>query len=209
MAKGYGDIGKMVLEQKRLKLDQEKLKFERHRLTLDDYKTTLDRFKAEVDAQKPYVEGVMRFAELAVRSLLILNGGAALALLAFAGNTAARGGIDLLGRVAPVITIFSIGAALGVTTACGAYLAQALFMEAKTNPRLQIVAMGFRYASVLCGCISLMLFLWGMHRSSTAFQPSDAPVILSQAGHVSRWLPKEVGSQLCRRTSFSCPQTEP
>jgi hypothetical protein len=103
---------------------------------------------------KESFEATMRFAELAVRSLLILNGGAALGLLTFASNQNKNGSAPI--NYTDAVWLFGIGAALAVLTAGLAYLAQYFFThenddwKKKTANTLQIgavvawlVSMGF------------------------------------------------------------------
>ena len=66
----------------RATLDEERLALERHRADLDRYRAQLEFQNSQ---RRPMFEAVIRFAEMTVRSLLILNGVAALALLTFAG----------------------------------------------------------------------------------------------------------------------------
>lgn len=81
------------------------------RLFTDRYNAITERHKADVDAWKSGFDAVITFAELAVKSLLLLCGGAAVALLSFAGNRGATGQASL-DAYATAVALF--GGAAGV-----------------------------------------------------------------------------------------------
>ena len=93
------------LEKKRRHHEWERLKLEHYRVTHE--------------AKRPYVEAVFRFSDLAVRSLLILNGGAALAILGFASRELSSN--KSASAFAPVCFLFGLGSALAVACAGLAY----------------------------------------------------------------------------------------
>ena len=59
-------------------MDQE---FRQLQLRQEDTRLQLEQLKATFDRQKPLFDATIKFAEIAIRSLLLLNGGAVLALL--------------------------------------------------------------------------------------------------------------------------------
>ena len=64
------------LETARLAIEEARLEVERQRLAVEQQ-------RIRVEAYTPGLEGIIKFAEICIRSLLILNGGSALALLSF------------------------------------------------------------------------------------------------------------------------------
>jgi hypothetical protein len=106
-----------------------------------------------------------RFADLTVRSLLILNGGAALALLTFATGKSGAG--DVSGALATAVALFGTGAWLSVATVALAYFAQRAFVE--IEPEEARLRRGKRYSrcAIAAGLASLFVFGVGMYAAST------------------------------------------
>ncbi len=104
------------------------LKFlhEAHRLELDRAKLETEKAKLQSEAARPSFDAVIRFAELAIRSLLLLSGGAAVALLSFAGNRGATGK-ESLDAYAWAVMLFGGSASGSVLTAGLSYLGQSCF----------------------------------------------------------------------------------
>jgi hypothetical protein len=132
------------LDERRLKIETERLHIERYRVY------ELEQYRAKQDARRPALDLQAKLAEATVRTLVLLNGGAAVALLAFGRETAT------LKAVAPSLLWFAVGAALGAATAGVGYLAQTLMLEAPASnagPVLRGVAV---LAAVLSGCAFLV-----------------------------------------------------
>ena len=110
----------------------------------------------------------MKFAELSVRSLLILNGGAALALLAFTANTGGSSAADLLVQYGHAIWCFGLGACLAVFVAGLAYLSQTLMAEAAHGTTWNRVGQYLRVAAAMAWLTSLTLFASGIWIASAA-----------------------------------------
>lgn len=134
---------------------------EQYRLAVESYKLELDRYKAENDASKPAVEGIFKFAELTLRSLLILNGGSALGLLTFAASSFKNGGSTSL-QLGPPLLCFGAGAALSVCTAGISYLAQVAFVEFADKDGRSQVGRWLRRLAILTATASLAAFAGGM-----------------------------------------------
>jgi hypothetical protein len=71
--------------------DVARLQIEAYRAEIERAKTDLLRYSATLERHRPGFEAVIRFADITIRSLLLLNGGSALALLSFAGAAASHG----------------------------------------------------------------------------------------------------------------------
>jgi hypothetical protein len=140
----------------RATLDQERLELEKHRADLDRYRAKLD---TETNQRRPMFEAVIRFAEMSVRSLLILNGGAALALLTFATSAALRGGT--LGFKTALLA-FGAGAALSVVTAAFSYLAQSYYAVSEGQDQAHKLGQIFRHAGMICAVLGLAAFFAGV-----------------------------------------------
>lgn len=141
------DKQKLLIEQRKLELERDRLKNEEKR--------------TEIERQRPFNEGLFKFADLSVRSLLILNGGAAIGLLTFAASASKNDSIAT-SSLASCVIWFASGAALSVTTAALSYLAQVKFQEtphSKWGPWLR------RFAC-LSFAFSLGFFMWGMWQAS-------------------------------------------
>lgn len=113
---------------------------------------------------KESFEATMRFAELAVRSLLILNGGAALGLLTFASNQSKNGGAPI--DYADAILFFGVGAALSVLSAGLSYLAQCYFTRENGNWQTKAGHV-LRGVAIVAWLVSIALFIFGV-RAATA-----------------------------------------
>jgi hypothetical protein len=79
---------------------------------------------------------VARYGELAIRSLLILSGGAVLAVLAFAGNAASQGpqhAASYLGAYGPALICFGFSSLFAVIAPALAYVSSADIQTAITT----------------------------------------------------------------------------
>lgn len=154
------------LEQARLQLEQKQLEFEGERLRIYDV--------------APFAETAVGFAHLAVKSLLLLNGGAAVALIAFAGHLLSgseKGSLQLsaLGQSA---LLFGCGAAAGAIVAVFAYFTQYCYGEAleaqyqKNEKRANCMwERGARchWTAVLAALSGAALFIAGLVKTSHQF----------------------------------------
>lgn len=122
-------------------------------------------------------EPVFRFAEIALRSLLLLNGGAAISLLTFAGNAERLGLGGKAGVLGNMALSFGAGAALAVLTALLAYLTQHSYAsfepkgpkseQTRANRRGNLL----RWIAVCVAFLSWGAFLLGMVLAQGLFTP--------------------------------------
>lgn len=143
-----------------------RLELDKRRLHLERYRARLEQHRVHHDIRKPYVESGIRFADVTVRSLLILNGGAALALLAFAGNTATKTNIEYLPKLAPALQLFGWGATLSVATPALSYLAQMLLLRPSSGWKWEL-GVGLRIIAILSAAASLVMFFMGIQRAAS------------------------------------------
>jgi hypothetical protein len=68
-----------------------RVELERYRADLERYRADLEKWKVIVESRRPMFEAAMRYAELAIRSLLLVAEGAAIALAGFAGHALGSG----------------------------------------------------------------------------------------------------------------------
>lgn len=139
---------RLEVEKRRLALEEARLKYEPQRLS----------FEAETKFGVVSFESTIKFADIAIRSLLVLNGGAALAILSFAAHGFKQEGHSALSQS---VLIFGIGAACSVLTAGLAYLAQSLFGHRYNKAGYFAQALG-----VAVALMSLVAFFAGMMEAS-------------------------------------------
>ena len=109
---------------------------------------------------------VITAGQAAVRSSLILNGAAAVAVLAFIGHLAKDQG-DKVPLFAGCLLIFSLGALAIVMTAGFTYLSQ--WLESSSIDRLRYTAQGMNYVAIVLGFGSHIIFLCGLLWTFEAF----------------------------------------
>jgi hypothetical protein len=153
----------------------------KHELQRDDAKRAHDT-SAEFHAYTN--KAAMDGASLALRTLIVINGGAAIAILTFLGGVASKDKSDFtkVGAVADTIQYFAIGVALALVGMALAYFTN-YFMAAvegakrriwehpylKETPRskqLRKLNIGFHVAAFLAASVSLILFVVGMFAAS-------------------------------------------
>lgn len=122
--------------------------------------------EATVLAQMEGFRGTINFATLAIKSLILVNGAAAIALLTFVGHLWAG---DPNGLAAPRLAhelkcsfiLFGAGVGTGVLCAGLSYLAQAFFVERIPHNGRNWCGEIFRALAVLSAVASFGAFLWG------------------------------------------------
>jgi Kef-type K+ transport system membrane component KefB len=104
--------------------------------------------------------------------MMLVNGGAAVALLAFLGNLATRSGSSAnIIAFAGSMHIFVIGVFLAAVAYATTYFSQLFYGgEKKWQQR---TGLGFHIVTGLVGASSLIAFLWGAHAAYQAFVAFD------------------------------------
>ena len=165
------DFDRLKAETERARVD-----LDRERVELDRRRVELEHYKAVNDAGKPAVEALFRFADLTVRSLLVMNGGAALGLLTFAANTGKIGGVDAQ-VMANGVWWFAIGAALSVATAASSYLAQVAYLELmRSDGKASRIGEALRVCAILLAVASWLSFAIGMWVATSQMQAQPPAV---------------------------------
>lgn len=187
---------KLALAQNQFEHERER---DRKQLELDLQKLGIEHVKVNRDSQKSSRDAVIKFAEVGIRSLLILNGGAALSLLAFVGHgSSAPGSKFVPADWAAVFACFAIGAAFAVITAGLSYLAQVISFDlprrapefvrrwAPTATRANVFGW-FRNAAIGASVIGIGAFIVGLLAAYCAMS--------SAASHSRSAVRAEAGSQ--------------
>jgi hypothetical protein len=134
-----------------------------------DLQRELAAYKANLVYKKQAVIGIWRavfeYAQLTIRSMLLANGGGALAILTFLGNYLEKSdkNFDLLKSIlAAAAVMFALGVASAVLASAFAYLSQVNIIyeyhktgELRFRGKMRYFAIGSTY-------ISLILFLAGL-----------------------------------------------
>jgi hypothetical protein len=131
-------------------------------------------------------EGAMRDAQAAIRVLLAINGGAAVAVLAFVGGLKTRGdlSIDQLHLMTKSLRYFVIGTLTAALAAVFAYLTNASYAgeallrvrtweypfstPTKVSRYYMIAARVFHGLGIIVGLSGVILFAIGMSKANTA-----------------------------------------
>lgn len=159
------DAFKADTERMRAKIEEQRLEVEKQRLTNEHYRLSLDRGKIELDARSKTFDAIIRFADITLRSLLILNGGAALGFITFSAGKTVPSAYTADG-MGSILWTFGIGAALAVLTAGLSYLNQVIYAEVDTQ---QAKKWGdrFRYLTIIVAISSWVSFIYGAWQASS------------------------------------------
>lgn len=125
------------------------------RFKLEQIRVDIERYRAEHEARRPMLNMQARLADAAVRSSLLLNGGAALALLNLKMSPGA-------------VVVFGLGAAFGAGAASMGFVASLVLAEHSEHPVLGNL---LRWSAIACGAASLAAFVVGIILASQAISP--------------------------------------
>jgi len=140
-----------------------------HQANLEHYKAQneakLAEYRANVDMHLEHFRSIIQTAQVALRSVILINGGGAVALLAFFSR------IWGVGLSAPVVLgltksllLFVFGVLVAAVASGASYLTQYAYFG-KWNKLGHL----FRYASIVFVVISYALFAWGCYAAYGAF----------------------------------------
>lgn len=122
----------------------------------------LQQHLAETEAGLKSFDAVIRFSELAIKSLLLLCGGAAVAVLSFAGSRGATTQVSL-DEYALAVHYFGMAAGGAVATAGLSYLGQCFFTKDWDR-----CGATFQALSIIVWLLSLAVFYVGVSHASAA-----------------------------------------
>lgn len=117
----------------------------------------LEAYKATVAGRLELFRATIATAQTALKTSLLVNGGACISMLAFMGNIFSRvdrtaiAQLNLLHRLSLVLFSFSIGVALGALATATTYLAQSYFHyhREKAGQIFRWISIGLVFASYL------------------------------------------------------------
>jgi hypothetical protein len=160
---------RLELDRYRAETDRLRATLDQERLALEHQRTDLDRYRAQLDLERdqrrPMFEAVIRFAEMTVRSLLILNIASVLGLLALVSNATGRfGALNLR----PALIAFGAGAVLAVVTAAFSYVAQSSFAVSEGQDTSHQLGQSFKYGAMISAGSSLVAFFAGVGMAALA-----------------------------------------
>jgi hypothetical protein len=113
---------------------------------------------------------VIDFANSAIKLLVLVNGGAIIAILTFLGNLVVKRDFDsaAIGASGFAITYFVVGLAAAVAAAAAAYLSQVCFTELSMEKSKKSWGNFFRAAGLTAALVSLVCFSVGAGVASDA-----------------------------------------
>ncbi len=139
-------------------------------IDLEKYKADLqihiEQNKSYHASQLEMFKSVITFGQNAMRSSFLMNGGAAVALLAFIGHLAVLKPENVASFAAALMP-FVFGVLAMTMTSGFTYLSQWLY--ASENKKSQKWGFGFNIVCIALGISSYGFFMWGMCRASFAF----------------------------------------
>ena len=112
----------------------------------------------------------------ALKAAILINGGAAVALLAFLGSIASRQGapgVELIGPMSLAMMKFFFGVGVAGAALGSRYLSQAFYAEQLRHPAQKWtlwLALVFLGIAIIAGATSFCLFFWGGCLASAVFQ---------------------------------------
>ena len=139
---------------------------------VDNNNPDFEKWKVENIWRTESLKAIVQFATLTIRSLIIINGGAVVVLMALLGSlwgVNENSAIDLAKNLALPFGYFISGLIAGVLTGAFSYLAQVFFTEWPENKKVEIVGSLFRGVAVVTGFGSLGLFGLGSFAALSAF----------------------------------------
>lgn len=136
---------KALVDRDKISVEAQRLDFERHKL---DRQWNLDSAKATYD-----------FARFAINSTLILNGGAALAIMQHLGGAKDATSRFPLAALAEPLLFLCGGLASGALSAAFSYLSQNFFTQNRER-----IGAWFQGTAILAWIISLTAFSWAIWR---------------------------------------------
>lgn len=118
------------------------------------------------EARVEMMRAVISFGQGAIRSLVLINGGAAVAVMTFVGNLKSRqeNGAEIL---AQSMLLFSFGVVAAAIVAGFAYVTQYLYDS--SAGRLSKLGVTFHFTAMFFAVVSLVLFVGGLLKAYSGF----------------------------------------
>ncbi len=146
-----------------------------HRNQLEQHRNQLEQNRIHVEAVNSSVLAAITFAGAAIKGLILINGGAAIAILAFLGHVASTPELTFaeFEALGSALIAFGWGALAGAMTAGSSYLSQIYFSEVtKSGSKCAGVAGKiFRLTAVALAIFGYGVFVYGLYTAASAFGP--------------------------------------
>lgn len=134
----------------------------------EDFETDLEK-NAFISGKLEEFNAVISLAQTALKIPILINGGAAIAILALVSNTWKEN--SLTAGLALSLLFFSIGVLVAAIGSGAAYLAQLIFLRVcgPEDKATESKAKKWQLAAIICVVISYILFMLGAWWSYSAF----------------------------------------
>lgn len=134
----------------------------------------IELYKHQLEIRRMLARGTLEFGTLGVKSLILVNGAAVIALLTFVGNYAKTYAASSVSfeALSQALASFAWGTGTALVVAMLSYISQALIAEMPQEKDGSDAKEGttFRYAAITVAALSMLLFLHGVLRAVQAFQ---------------------------------------
>lgn len=139
---------------------QTQQQFEQWKVNAD---RSLEEWKANISWDLQHFKAVIGYSTLTIKALMLINGGAVVALLTFFGTTW-KDNHSVILKILPAMNIFLLGIFLAVAVAGLSYLGQMFFARKKNK-----IAIPLQLFAIFFGFISLCCFGYGAVVASCGF----------------------------------------
>lgn len=138
----------------------------------DNYSPDFEKWKAENNWRTESLKAIVQFAALTIRSLILINGGAVVVLMALLGSlwgVNENSATDLAKNLVSPFGLFIGGLIAGVGAGAFSYFAQVLFTEWPGDKQKEKTGANFRWVAIIFGGASIILFGLGSFAALSAF----------------------------------------
>lgn len=171
---------KLLIERRRLALEVRKVKADRERLSVDREKVNVEREKLSSDQKRSESQITNQYALEALRSVLLINGAACVAVLSFLGNATrtTANSIAMNDKVVWGALPFAFGVAFAAASSVLAYYSR---ISHRPLERKRAWTYGLEALAGLFGVAALVMFPFGAYTIASRIGPAAAapPVVQS------------------------------
>lgn len=154
----------------------ERLKIDQYKARLDYDRLNLEREISSYERQKTMFDAVVRFAILAIKSIILCNGIAALALLGVLCFTYPS--LVQNPYITRTIQFFGFGALSGVLSVGFAYLTQIVFAESQSPKVIKFLGGGFRIVAIFSAFCGVWFLFEGISFVGVMFNANEGKQVL-------------------------------
>jgi len=146
---------------------------QRHELAITQLELDTEKWKVQTEGhfanRLELFKSVIEAGQTAVKTLILMNGAAAIALLAFLGNILSRGPnfgeAIVVAKINVAMVVFLTGVGCAGATSCLRYISQAFYAGINTEKYGDMA----RNTAVVLALVSLLAFLYGGFSAYRAF----------------------------------------